>query len=171
MKINGHKGKYILAFDIGSSGIKVTVYDFKIKKIVFFKHFHCTLNVKGNRAENDPLEWWGIIKLAAAEIKAQINDWWGELAGISFCSQLQAVVLADRQGQALLPSMNYLDARAYEDFKQVFNTGLLKIQGLNIPRLLPFLYLTSGAPVSAKDPIWKYLWAKKKSPRHLFENL
>ena len=154
--------RYIFAFDIGSSSVKSIVYDYVQHKIIFVSQNYCDLHVDKLTAENDPEQWWQGIKHAIAHAKLEISDLMEQLSAITFCTQLQSLVLIDSQGKPLLNSMNYLDARAHAEFKNQFASGLLKIEGINLRKVLPFLYLTSGAPGSAKDPLWKYLWVKRE---------
>lgn len=52
--------------------------------------------------------------------KAKIKK--SDISGISFCSQMQALVLVDKEGNAVRRAMSYMDQRAREELKKVLLT-------------------------------------------------
>ena len=62
--------------------------------------------------------------------KAKIKK--SDISGISFCSQMQALVLVDKEGNAVRRAMSYMDQRAREELKKGIAYGP-QIAGANIP--------------------------------------
>ena len=88
-----------------------------------------------------------------------------EIAGISFCSQMQGLVLVDREGKPVRRPMSYMDQRAKAEIREGMQKGIC-IAGGNARRLLKCIRLTGAAPLSVKDPVWKYKWVEKHEPEN-----
>ncbi|NLA95636.1 MAG: hypothetical protein GX838_02165 [Clostridiaceae bacterium] len=78
----------------------------------------------------------------------------GHIKAVSFCSQMQCLVLVDEEGEPVRRAMSYMDNRASSLFGK----------GPALLHLLTWLRLTKAAPVSAKDPLWRYKWVEKHEP-------
>ena len=59
-----------------------------------------------------------------------------------------------------------MDSRADKQFKDRMSTGI-KVEGLDIIKVLKYLKITGAVSASAKDPAWKYLWIKENEPEVL----
>ena len=88
-----------------------------------------------------------------------------QVEGISFCSQAQGLVLVDKDGVPVHRAFSYMDQRATQEIKEGLKFGL-QIEGANVGRLLTSLAITGAAPLSVKDPLWKYNWLKKNEPEN-----
>ena len=86
-----------------------------------------------------------------------------QVSGISFCSQMQGMVLVDEAGHALRRPMSYMDQRATAEFKACQTHGLC-VSGVNAGMLLRSLCATHAASTSVKDPLWKYKWVQAHEP-------
>ncbi len=71
-----------------------------------------------------------------------------KIAAVSFCCQLQALILVDREGVPVRHPMGYMDGRAVPQFENNFATGVPRIENLNALKLLQALYITGGAKSS-----------------------
>jgi xylulokinase len=87
-----------------------------------------------------------------------------QISGISFCSQMQGLVLADREGIPVHRPMSYMDQRAKEELKKGIANGI-QIAGANVAKLIPSLRITGVVTSSVKDPVWKYKWLEAHEPR------
>lgn len=85
------------------------------------------------------------------------------IAGISFCSQMQGLVLVDRDGNPVRRPMSYMDQRARDEIKKGIANGI-QIAGANITKLIPSLRITGAVAGSVKDPVWKYKWVEANEP-------
>lgn len=87
----------------------------------------------------------------------------GLIRGVSFCCQMQGLVVVDSSGRALRPAMSYMDQRGLEQQRKGLRHGLT-VEGMNLPKLLTSLRLTGGVSASVKDPLWKYKWVEDEEP-------
>ena len=151
----------IISYDIGTTGVKTCLFKAtdRIKLIASaFDGYDIKISHDGS-AEQDPDQWWSAIINSTKEI---INED-TKVDAISFCSQMQSLVLVDKEGRHLRPSMSYMDQRAGEIKKKVLEKGV-KVSGINVNKLLRSLYHTGAVSGSVKDPVWKYLWVKENEP-------
>jgi xylulokinase len=86
-----------------------------------------------------------------------------DIKGISFCSQMQGLVLVDREGKPIRNAFSYLDQRATKELKEGMAHGP-KSEGANIGKLLVSLSITKAVATSVKDPVWKYHWVRNHEP-------
>ncbi len=157
--------KYALAYDIGTTGVKTCL--FKIDKSIdliadAIEGYELYIFPDGG-AEQDPDEWWAAMCKTTKEIfeKADITP--DDIDGISFCSQMQGLVLVDKNGLPVRRAMSYMDQRARKELKENMAHGL-KVAGGNVVKLLKSLSITKAAALSVKDPVYKYLWVKNNEP-------
>ena len=105
--------KYVIAYDIGTTGLKTCI--FKIDKtidLISSDNNPYNLYILDNGgAEQDSEEWWNALCQSTKECfkksKESIDP--KDIAGISFCSQMQGLVLVDKEGNALRRPMSYMD--------------------------------------------------------------
>ncbi len=71
--------------------------------------------------------------------------------------------MVDENGTPLHRGMSCMDSRADKQLKACMNTGI-KVEGLNIFKVLKYMKITGAVSASAKDPAWKYLWLKENEP-------
>ncbi|NLL62826.1 MAG: carbohydrate kinase [Ruminococcaceae bacterium] len=163
-------GVYVIAYDIGTTGVKTCLFEIENEiKLLADATMEYNLYILDNGgAEQDTEEWWEAMCVTTKslfkdktvkKLKIKPND----IAGISFCSQMQGLVVVDREGNALRRPMSYMDQRAKEEIKKGIAHGI-QIAGANIFKLLPYLYYTGAVSSSVKDPIWKYKWIEANEP-------
>lgn len=151
----------IISYDIGTTGVKTCL--FKAGETIellrsSFDGYPITTGKDGSAGQN-PDDWWEAIVSTTREIIEPGT----KVDGISFCSQMQSLVLVDKDGRHIRPSMSYMDQRATDIKKEILETGI-KVSGMNLVKLLKSLYHTGAVAGSVKDPVWKYLWVKKYEP-------
>ncbi len=159
--------KYALTYDIGTTGVKTCVFEISdtIKLLGGGSKGYELYVLPDGGAEQDPDEWWSAIcettetALKNSGVKAK------EIDGISFCSQMQGVVLVDKNAKAVRRGMSYMDQRARAELKENLAYGP-QIAGANIPKLLKSLQITGAVSASVKDPLWKYKWVQEHEPEN-----
>lgn len=156
---------YVIAYDFGTTGVKTCLFNVKNKiELVKSAYAPYGLNILDNGgAEQDADEWWHALSSTTKELMQNSGVTPDEIQGISFCSQMQGIVLVDREGHALRNPMSYMDQRAGEELDEVLGSGI-KVSGANVFKLLKSLRLTKAASTSVKDPVWKYKWVKNHEP-------
>lgn len=85
------------------------------------------------------------------------------IGGISFCAQMQALVLVDEQGRHVRRAMSYMDNRGGKQLKEGLGHGI-KVSGMNGRKVLASIKRTGAVSASVKDPVWKYRWVAEEEP-------
>lgn len=157
--------KYVIAYDIGTTGIKTCLFsiDRSISLLASANRGYGLYILDNGGAEQDTEEWWKAMCETTQELLDKKIVKPENIAGISFCSQMQGLVLVDKDGKALRRPMSYMDQRSKEELKRGMKSGLC-VAGMNVIRLLKSLAITCGASLSVKDPLWKYKWVENNEP-------
>ena len=158
---------YVIAYDIGTTGVKTCLFgiDGNIK-LISNAHQGYGLYLTGDGgAEQEAEEGWSAMCSTTKKLFADTGIKPDEIAGISFCSQMQGLVLADKEGIPVRRPMNYMDQRAVEEIREGMAYGI-RIAGANIFRLAKSLIITRAASTSVKDPVWKYKWVEHREPEN-----
>ena len=158
------KNKYVLAIDLGTSGPKsalISVYGDVVTSA--FEDTPVIL-LPGGGAEQDPHGWWKAIMSTAKTVLAQGLVPAGEIAAVSVTTQWSGTVALDRNGNHLMNAIIWMDSRGAEMLKEKL-TGLFKIGGYPLKKMIAWLRMTGGAPTLAgKDSLSHILWIQKKHP-------
>ena len=161
---------YILAYDIGTTGVKTCLFEVdKSIKLIGSASRSYPLYILDNGAEQDCEDWWRGMAESTREIFDAPQHGNGikvtpeMISGISFCSQMQGLVLVDRDGKAVRRPMSYMDQRATEEIRKGIANGI-QIAGANVSKLIPSLRITGAVAGSVKDPVWKYKWVEAHEP-------
>jgi xylulokinase len=109
-------GKYLLGFDIGSSSVKACLLDAETGRPAASASSPRTeLAIQASRpgwAEQDPAVWWEHVRLSLAEIRAAAPGQVAAVAAIGISYQMHGLVLIDKAGKVLRPSIIWCDSRA-----------------------------------------------------------
>ncbi|MFZ5642690.1 MAG: xylulokinase [Bacillota bacterium] len=156
---------YIIAYDVGTTGIKTCVFEIsdKIKLLASAMEGYELYTLENGGAEQEPYDWWEAMCSTTRRVLSENKISAENIKGISFCSQMQGLVLVDRNGEPVRRAMSYMDQRAKRELKEGIAHGL-QIAGLNVFKLLKCLKITGAVPASVKDPIWKYKWVERNEP-------
>ncbi|NLL95733.1 MAG: carbohydrate kinase [Clostridiaceae bacterium] len=155
----------IIAYDVGTTGIKTCIFEISDAiKLVASEMDSYELFVMGNGGvEQDPYSWWNAMCTTTERVLKKNNISSDSIQGISFCSQMQGLVLVDREGNPVRRAMSYMDQRAGDELKNGMAYGL-QIAGVNVFKLIKSLAITHAVAASVKDPVWKYKWVEKHEP-------
>ncbi len=158
---------YAITFDIGTTGVKTCVFDISdtIKLLGSASEGYRLYVFPDGGAEQDPDEWWTAMCNTSKKAIAESGIDASLIEGISFCSQMQGLVLVDKDGKPVRRAMSYMDQRAREELKKGVAHGI-QIAGASIPILLKSLMITGAVAASVKDPVWKYNWVKNHEPEN-----
>ena len=156
---------YALAYDIGTTGVKTCLFRIgeRIELLAGASDGYALYVLPGGGAEQDPAEWWSAMCATTRKVLDRTGLDPTEIAGISFCSQMQGLVLVDKEGNPVRRAMSYMDQRAGEELKKGIAYGP-QIAGANIVKLLRSLMVTGAVAASVKDPVWKYKWVEANEP-------
>ena len=157
--------KYVAAYDIGTTGLKCCLFAIdKELRLVAGQYATYNLYILDNGgAEQDTEEWWAAMVDCTQKLLEKTGVSPEEIVGISFCSQMQGLVLVDKDCNALRRPMSYMDQRAGEEMRKTQGCGIT-CAGVNVGMLLKSLRRTHAASTSVKDPLWKYKWVQQNEP-------
>ena len=158
---------YVLSYDIGTTGVKTCLFEVEDEITLVaaeMEGYSLTVYPDGG-AEQDPDEWWSAMCNTTKRLMNSTSVSTSEIAGISFCSQMQGLVLVDKDGVPVRMAMSYMDQRAKKQIKELMAYGP-QIAGANIPKLLKSLQITGAVSASVKDPVYKYKWVEENEPEN-----
>lgn len=157
--------KLVLAYDIGTTGNKTCLYEIGggMRLIGQASGKYALHLSDGGFAEQAPEDWWQSLAATTRAVLERTGVAPARIEAVSFCSQMQCVVLVDRAGNALRPAMSYMDKRATKEFAR-FGKGPIPVAGVSIGKCLLSLMETGVVAASAKDPVFKYNWVKNNEP-------
>ena len=155
----------VMAYDVGTTGLKTCLFEIgrKIDLIGSETADYQLYILDNGGAEQDPRDWWAAMCSATRQLLSETKTDPADIAGISFCSQMQGLVLVDRFGHPLRRAMTYMDQRATREMQETMGRGIT-ISGINLLKLLKSIRETGAVNASVKDPVWKYKWVEKHEP-------
>lgn len=156
---------FFLTYDVGTTAVKTCLFRYDaIMRLAEAASRDYPLRVLENGgAEQNPEDWWRAMCESTKQVLEKSGIAPEKISGISFCSQMQGVVLVDREGRAVRPAMSYMDQRAERELKEGLKFGL-QVAGYNASRLLRSVFITNAVAASVKDPVWKYKWVEHNEP-------
>lgn len=160
-------GTFVIAYDVGTTGIKTCLFEID-KEIRLVESAMCGYNLyvfENGGAEQDADEWWHAMCVTTKAIFEKSDVKPSDIKGISFCSQMQGLVLVDKEGNAVRRPMSYMDQRAKEEIKKGIAHGF-QIAGANVFKLIKSIMITGAVSASVKDPVWKYKWIEAHEPEN-----
>ncbi len=157
---------YIIVYDFGTSSVKTCLFeiDSQIRLAASASGNYGLYISDDGGAEQDAEEWWAALCSTTHELfrKAEIKP--NAIEGMAFCSQMQGAVFVDEKGNALRRPMNYLDQKGVKEYKACMGSGLIKVSGCSLYKLVRNLIVNYAGSTSAKDPVWKYKWVENNEP-------
>ena len=156
---------WVITYDVGTTGLKSCLFSInrQIELIDWEVALYDLHILENGGAEQDPLEWWAAMGATTRKLLARAGLNPRDIAGISFCSQMQGLVLVDQEGKPLRRAMSYMDQRAVEELREGMSHGV-QVAGVNIFKLLQSIRETGAVAASVKDPVWKYRWVQNNEP-------
>lgn len=156
---------HVIAYDIGTTGVKTCLFQLgaKITLIASAQQGYGLTVLANGGVEQNEEEWWASMCATTRALFTKTIVQPHEVDGISFCTQMQGLVLVDRAGRAVRRPMSYMDQRAKEEIRMGMAHGP-QIAGANVVKLLRSLVLTGAVSSSVKDPVWKYKWVERNEP-------
>ncbi len=149
-----NNSNYLMAVDLGTSTIKVAVYNLSMEEIVF-KSKEYNLSYPGeNKVENDVEKYWENITSLIRSVLYELDNDPSKILAISLSSQGETLVPVDSNMEPIRPAIVWLDNRSEKEAIQIRNDfnidELFKITGMPFP-----------------DPSWpaaRIMWFKNNEP-------
>lgn len=157
---------YIIIYDFGTGSVKTCLFQIGSKiNLAAQTSAEYGLFISDNGgAEQDTDEWWTALCSTTRELLKKSGVKPDKIEGMAFCSQMQGSVFVDENGNALRRPMNYLDQKGYKEYKECMGSGVIKVSGCSLYKLLRNLRVNYAGSTSAKDPVWKYKWVENNEP-------
>ncbi len=156
--------KYVLAVDLGTSAGKVALFSM-LGKLIGWESEPIPLHVlPGGGAEQDPNDWWKAVLISCKKLLDKGSISRKDVVAFCVAAQGEGTVPIDRDGNALMNALLWLDARGAK-YAQEYAAGPISIDGYNVVRLLRWIRITGGLPAkSGKDLIGHMLYIKYERP-------
>ncbi len=149
-------GGYLLGFDVGSSSIKASLIEAGSGALVGSAtspdselKIHAA---QSGWAEQDPEVWWEHVQKSAAMLRSEYARQLAEVSAIGISYQMHGLVLLDKQGAPLRPSIIWCDSRAVPYGNRAY-------EALGPQRCLERLLNSPGNFTAAK-----LAWVKENEP-------
>lgn len=143
----------MLAFDVGTSGVKCSMITEKGQVIDAESGNYNTYYDNRGIAEQSPQDWWRNICIAMQKIAERNPEAMNSIAAIGVSGHMLGCVPVDKNGEPLCKAMIHSDSRAREEFEEVDK----KVGAQR-------LYEMSGNVLDARSSLCKILWIKKNAP-------
>lgn len=158
---------YVIAYDFGTTGLKTCLFEIshKIRLVASETQGYELYIVDDGGAEQNPDHWWNAMCNTTKDILINSNISKENISGISFCAQMQGLVLVDKEGEPVRPAMSYMDNRGRNLMESIMGHGI-KLAGVNIFKLIKSIRTTGAVSASGKDPVWRYKWVEEFEPEN-----
>lgn len=110
----------LMAIDLGSSSVKVTITESETGEILAFgKQGYSILTPRHGWIESDPSVWWSSMVLAIRECLAEYQKDSGQIAAIGLSGQMHGIIPVDANGHELYNCIMYSDSRSNSILNQI----------------------------------------------------
>lgn len=157
---------FVIIYDFGTSSVKTCLFEIgsEIRVAASSAASYGLYFTDDGGAEQDTEEWWAALCTTTRECLKESGIKPEEIEGIAACTQFQGSVFVDENGNALRRPMNYLDQRGVKEYKECMGSGIIKVSGCSLYKLVRNLIVNYAGSVSVKDPVWKYKWVENHEP-------
>ncbi len=140
-----------LGIDVGTTAVKALLLDAEARVVAEAVQPHDLRSPHPGWAEEDPADWWRGVRHALAALFREHDP--GEVAAVAVSGMVPALVLLDRAGGVLRPSIQQNDARHTEEIRWFAE---------RFPE--EELFAHTGATWNAQVIPPKLLWIKRHEP-------
>jgi xylulokinase len=146
-------GPYVIGCDVGSQGTNCALYSADGTLVASsYQAYDLSFPFPG-AAEQDPDLWPAAVVAGVREVLDQVPEGPSAVKGLSFGSQLDGMVVCDRDARPLRPAMIWMDRRAEKQAAAVAE------------RMSPeTFYKLVGANLDSSHAVFKALWVRDEEP-------
>lgn len=154
----------ILSIDLGTSGMKTALIHVDGQVLGWeSKAIQLYLTPDGG-AEQSPDEWWAAFLSTAGRLFERFPDARRWVIAVCASTQGEGTVPVDREGNALMNCVLWMDMRGAPNLRKQFS-GLLNLKGVSLFKTLRWVELTGGMPsLTGKDPAAHMLFIRDLFP-------
>lgn len=117
---------YLLGIDLGSSSVKASVIDGETGKCLvtafYPKEEMNIIAVRPGWAEQETDSWWTNLSAAVSECSSKLGAKTSDIGAIGISYQMHGLVITDKNGRVLRPSIIWCDSRAVSYGEKAFNS-------------------------------------------------
>ena len=124
--------EYVLGIDMGTSSVKVGLFDLKGEPIAFADETYPLYTPRSGWAEQKAEDWWNAICAATRALMEKSGANPASIIGMSVDTTCCTVLMADEHMNILRPAIMWMDVRASRQAKAITRTGR---SGAQIQRL------------------------------------
>jgi xylulokinase len=94
---------YAIAYDVGTTAVKTCLFrlDEKITLLASAQQGYGLYVLENGGVEQDAEEWWNAMCATTRSLFEKCDVTPQQVAGISFCTQMQGLVLVDKNGHEI----------------------------------------------------------------------
>ena len=118
-----HQKQYFLGIDVGTSSVKIGLFDHKGYPIAFESEAFSLTTPKSGWAEQNVYEWWNAICTASIRLMNNNDVDKKSILGMSLDSTCCTVVCLDKQMKVIRPAILWMDVRASKQAKAITSIG------------------------------------------------
>ena len=144
-------GRYVLSIDGGTESVRAGVFDDAGRLVHSAASPYGTDFPKSGWAEQDPDEWWHCLGTASRRCLQEVGIPPSSVQGVCLDATTCTLVPLDTAGRVLRPAFLWMDVRAAEQARRIFETGHESLR-----------YSPSGC--NAEWMVCKALWMKEHEP-------
>jgi xylulokinase len=146
-------GPYVIGCDVGSQGTKAALYAADGTLVASAYEAYDVAFPHPTWAEQDPRAWTAALHTTIARLVKQVPEGPSAIKGLSFGSQLDGMVVCDRNGLPLRPAMIWMDRRA-------------EAQAAALAARMPRedFYRHVGANLDSSHAVFKAMWVRDEEP-------
>lgn len=142
--------KYIIGMDVGTTATKGVLYDENGKVVFSASKGYPLIQTKIGQAEEDPKVIFDAVQEVIFALTQKAG---GEIAAISWSSQMHSLIGLDKDNNLLTNSITWADNCAKNVVQDAKKSGLARK-----------IYQKTGMPMHPMAPIYKMLWLKDNEP-------
>lgn len=142
--------KYIIGMDVGTTATKGVLYDENGKAFFSASKGYPLIQTKIGQAEEDPKVIFDAVQEVIFALTQKAD---GEIAAISWSSQMHSLIGLDKDNNLLTNSITWADNCAKNVVQDAKKSGLARK-----------IYQKTGMPMHPMAPIYKMLWLKDNEP-------
>ena len=147
------KTQAILAYDMGTSSVKATLFDLQGRSLASASALYSTLHPRSGWAEQDPESWWqGVIKVTR-DLLGHPGAAGAEVAAIGCSGHMTGCLPVDANGDPLHNCLIHSDSRAQAQFERIRRE-------IGADRI----YEMSGNILDPRASLCKMLWFAEAEP-------
>jgi xylulokinase len=147
--------KYVLSFDVGTSGVKSILLDFEGNIVAHTTEEYPSYTPQPGWMEQEPSDYWDAVARATRKLISISKIDREKVSGIVFTTQAMGIIPIDKDGNVLRRNITWVDNRAEEEaiwfMKRLLGRRVFKS--------------VIGVEITGKDVLPKLLWLRKKEPQ------